>query len=241
MRKTLYIDAGNSSMKVAAHDGDEWELIATFSYDRSGLAENLRELCREYSNVAVASVKRSWQPSHFEELLDRDISGITRWDIPSGRIRYRSVESFGIDRFLGCLGAWSLSGTAVIVSDAGTACTIDIMDRDGVFRGGVIMPGIYAMEKALVSGTDGLFQVGSKLPAEWPPQSTETALQAGLSGSYLAAWEMHVRRHRELYPDARLWVTGGDSAFLKQHASFDMHTHSFLVFEGMRKWFSMIP
>ena len=45
---------------------------------------------------------------------------------------------------------------ACIVVNAGTAVTIDALDGDGVFRGGLILPGIDLMLRALADNTAAL-------------------------------------------------------------------------------------
>lgn len=237
MGTTLYLDAGNSSMKAAAFMQDEWKTLANLTYDRPVLVERLRELCRSFDRVVVASVKRSWQPADIEKLLDTETVGINREDLPADRLQYRSVETMGIDRFLSCLGAWSINRSAVIVSDTGTACTIDVMNDSGIYLGGVIMPGIQMMISTLGEGADGLFRVARRLPSSWPPQTTEEALQAGTIGTFLAAWESHIEKSRALFPHAQIWLTGGDASFLEQHSAVESKKHEHLVFEGMRKWF----
>lgn len=238
MDKIIYLDAGNSRLKAAVRDEKSWETVLSFPYDQSGIERKLDDICRRYDKIVLASVKKNWQPDVVKKRWNIDITGITRFDIPADRFRYRTIETLGIDRFLACLGAWSLSQSSVIVSDAGTACTLDIMDKEGVYRGGVIMPGLQTMITSIEAVADGLFRVDAELPSGWPPQSTEEALQTGCAGSFLVAWEFHVAEHRKHYPDAALWVTGGDTEFLRKYSKVDFTVHEFLVFEGMHHWFS---
>ena len=68
--------------------------------------------------------------------------------------RYADAETLGNDRWAALIGARALCGAqAAIVLDAGTAITIDALDADGVFRGGVILPGWHAMHTALAAHT----------------------------------------------------------------------------------------
>ncbi len=196
------------------------------------------------------------------EVSGVEMLGIDRASLPSDRIGYRTPETLGVDRYMACLGAWSQSqGLSlvqghshsqiqdqdpsqsrsqnqhpVVVTDAGTACTIDIMDADGIFRGGVIMPGLHMVIASLGEGADGLFRVAPDLPASWPPDTTEAALQAGTAGTFIAAWESHVQQSLDQYPDAQIWLTGGDADFLVRHTKRSCRIHDFLVFDGMQEW-----
>ena len=241
MRNTVFLDAGNTRIKAAGMMKGRWHTLAGISYNAPDFVTQLRELCRPYSRVVLASVKKQWQSHDLRSILDYDRSGvevigIDPARIPTERIRYRTVETLGVDRYLSCLGAWVMSGSAVIVSDAGTACTIDVMDADGVFSGGVIMPGLHMMISSLSEGADGLFGVPSELPDSWPPDSTEAAIQAGSVGTFLIAWEAHVQMSLNMFPDASVWLTGGDAGFLLSHTSLPCRISEHLVFEGMRYW-----
>ena len=68
--------------------------------------------------------------------------------------RYADAETLGNDRWAALIGARALCGAqSAIVLDAGTAITIDALDANGVFRGGVILPGWHAMHTALAAHT----------------------------------------------------------------------------------------
>ena len=65
--------------------------------------------------------------------------------------------------------------------DAGSAVTIDLLDNDHVFRGGLIAPGLDLMAKALNSYTALLPIVEVKIPIpSLPADRTVTAMQAGI-------------------------------------------------------------
>ena len=68
--------------------------------------------------------------------------------------RYADAETLGNDRWAALIGARALCGAqSAIVLDAGTAITIDALDANGVFRGGVILPGWHSMHTALAAHT----------------------------------------------------------------------------------------
>ena len=59
------------------------------------------------------------------------------------------ASTVGQDRLLCAFGAHARAGQACVVVDAGTAVTVDFVDGDGVFHGGVIAPGLNMMLAAL--------------------------------------------------------------------------------------------
>jgi len=79
----------------------------------------------------------------------RRVAGVTT--------RYRETWRLGVDRFAGVIGARGLLGaTGACVINAGTAVTIDLLDPQGVHRGGAILPGPRLMVSSLLDGTVGI-------------------------------------------------------------------------------------
>lgn len=73
---------------------------------------------------------------------------------------YRTPSQLGCDRFAGAIAAHALApGHAVIVANCGTATTIDALTPDGLFIGGMILPGLSLMTAALARNTAQLPQV----------------------------------------------------------------------------------
>src|SRR6185436_9837669 len=67
------------------------------------------------------------------------------------RNAYGEPSQLGTDRWASLIAAWRFVRGAALVVNAGTAVTIDMLDATGVFRGGVILPGLALMASALVS------------------------------------------------------------------------------------------
>ena len=76
--------------------------------------------------------------------------------------RYANPSQLGADRWAAIVAArrrataGGQSPMPVVVVNAGTAVTIDALDADGVFRGGVILPGMRLMLQALAEKTSAL-------------------------------------------------------------------------------------
>ena len=85
--------------------------------------------------------------------------------------RYARPAQLGADRWASLVAAWRRSTAtdlfppACVVVNAGTAVTIDALDADGVFRGGLILPGMRLMLQALAENTAGLKIRAGRVPA----------------------------------------------------------------------------
>ena len=71
---------------------------------------------------------------------------------------YKTPETLGKDRLAAIVGAYSLfPGKDILVFDAGTALTIDFIDKDGNYHGGNISPGLNMRFRALHDYTQKIF------------------------------------------------------------------------------------
>lgn len=109
--------------------------------------------------------------------------GLTpEWLIPTTercgvRNLYENPAQLGADRWAALIGARSLHPHACVVVMAGTATTIDILDAIGEFQGGLILPGVELMQRALASNTAQLpLLSGTFHPT---PRNTADAILSG--------------------------------------------------------------
>ncbi len=62
---------------------------------------------------------------------------------------YDNPERLGVDRWLALLAARKHTATACVVVDAGSAMTVDVIDRGGRHLGGYLAPGLNMMRQSL--------------------------------------------------------------------------------------------
>ena len=101
------------------------------------------------------------------------------------RIAYENPRHLGVDRFLALLSA--LEAGDVLLVGIGTALTIDLLDADGLHRGGRIAPSPMLMRKALHARAPVLPDTGGSY-AEFA-DDTDHALASGCEGAALALIE----------------------------------------------------
>lgn len=89
-------------------------------------------------------------------------------------------SSVGADRICNAIAGRELCGTPCVVVDLGTATTFDIVDEDGHFVGGSIMPGIETSAQRLMLKAALLAEVDLKVPDTVFGKDTSTNLQAGI-------------------------------------------------------------
>jgi len=234
--KKLYLDIGNSQYKMAVYSGGKWSAVAEGKIDqpqefRSNVLRN------DTGNQWIISSVRKDLLDMLKTYLPADkIQVIGNQDIPPDRIDYRTPHTLGMDRFLVTNGAYYESGKSVIVIDAGSAITIDLMSEKGVFLGGVIMPGLRVQRQSVADHLPELPAVENMIPEDWPGKSSKECLEWGIHGSLQYALKGFMDRYTSTNPESDLYLTGGDSEIIKQllKSEQEIRVRKFLLFEGMR-------
>ena len=186
--------------------------------------------------VAGEGVKRRVE----EQLEIWDVE--PRW-VASGRQAcgvtngYDHPSRLGVDRWVALIGARHRvlaqgSARPALVVMVGTAVTVDALDANGRFLGGLILPGFGLMLRALEMGTAGL-----KAPTGEAvdfPTNTSDALMSGGADAIAGAVE---RMHRKLLDHTGekplLLMTGGAAVKLAKITDLPFDTVDTLIFEGL--------
>ena len=121
-------------------------------------------------------------------------------------------RSLGADRALNTIAAHEKYKGDLIVIDFGTATTIDAVDFNGAYKGGIIAPGINLSLDALVGNTAKLPRIAIEKPSSKSVigRNTEDQMLIGVFWGYVALIEGLVARMKaEIGRPARVVATGG--------------------------------
>lgn len=150
------------------------------------------------------------------------------------RNSYAVPSLLGADRWAAQLGARQrVPDQAAMVISVGTAVTIDCLSRDGVFIGGIILPGFGLMLKALEMGTAGL-RVPEGEICDFPTNTSDALMTGGALAISGAARQMHARlQAREQQSRVTVLLTGGAAPKLHDALGLPHQDVEHLVFEGL--------
>jgi type III pantothenate kinase len=197
-------DIGNSSTKIAVEhtgDGDRWCMETIIRGDDPFCLDlSAFELDDEPAYWVASSVNHERQ-KRLEDWINKHRPDDQFHPIEADEVDLQSnVESrkqLGRDRLIAAWMAVELNDRAgpLIVVDAGTAVTIDLIDRDLVFQGGFIFAGIDSNFRQLANGTSALpdlsgqYQSGplEKLSLGSLGKSTTSAIRQGVYHSQVKA------------------------------------------------------
>lgn len=148
-------------------------------------------------------------------------------------IAYAEPARLGVDRFLSLLAARPL-GEAVLLCGVGTALTLDLLDADGVHRGGRIAPSPTLMRESLHARAAQLPIDGGDY-AEFA-NDTVDALASGCEGAALALIDRSRAEATRLLGTApRLWLHGGGAPVLQGRIA-GAEAHPRLVLQGLSRY-----
>ena len=206
MSALLAIDSGNSRIKWAA--AERGRIGPITAVDRNAGLAALQEAAAGAGRIVGCDVAGAEQRRTIEAALgSRSCSWIAAGAGKSAgvRSRYRAGQ-LGADRWCALLGLRQQHGWGIAVT-AGTAITVDFLDKDGVFPGGLILPGRRLMHEALAGAT-----ALPAVPAEAglaEPRSTEAAIAAG--SIHAAAGAVRAFAGRWQVAEARIVLCGGSA------------------------------
>lgn len=235
MARHVLLDAGNSSLKWALVEDGRWRAQGRCEY---GELQALRVELGAGMACFVASVARAGDVDRLRALLDEARCVATwlrsearRGDLVNG---YDDPGQLGVDRWMAMVGARRRTRGATLVVSAGTAMTVDAVADTGAFLGGLIVPGVALMRRALAQGTAGV-DAGH---GDWQPfpRRTSDAVHSGILAAACGAIRAQYERLAALagHPPACL-MTGGDAALLRAHLDIATEHVPGLVLEGIEQ------
>lgn len=245
----LVIDAGNTNVVVAVHDGRGWRgnwRIATEAQRTSDEYAvwllsllDLVGLKRADVNAAVIGTVVPAALYHLRRLV-RDwfqveplvARSVLDWGFP---ISVDNPEEVGADRLLNALAAHRRYQGPLVVIDFGTATTFDVVAKDGAYLGGVIAPGINLSIEALHQAAARLPRIGIGRPQMVIGRNTVAAMQSGVYWGYVAMIEgMVARIQAEFGTRLKVIATGGLAPLLAEGTTVIERIDPDITLEGLR-------
>ncbi len=245
----LVIEAGNTNIVFAVHDGDSWRGIWRIRTDAQRTSDEYAVwllTLLEHRGLKAAEVSRAVigtvVPAALYHLrrLCRDWFDVeplvARSNLDWGfEIKVDSPAEVGADRLLNALAAHQRYTGPLIVIDFGTATTFDVVDQDGAYIGGVIAPGINLSLEALHQAAARLPRIGIGRPQAVIGRATVPAMQSGIYWGYVGMIEGLVARIRaEFERPMKVLATGGLAPLFSEGTTIIGQIDPDLTLDGLR-------
>ncbi len=233
--QNLILDFGNTLFKAAVFD--QGNLIHKFSgeklqkKDLIALKKSFPKLQKAiYSTVIDLDQNiKDFLLAEFETLeLDHHTA------IPIQN-NYETPETLGKDRLAAAVGAAQLyPDKNLLVIDAGSSITYEVITYDGIYLGGSISPGISMRFKSLNHFTGKLPLIEpSNANIKLVGQNTEEALLSGVLNGVLAEVDGIIDRYKTGISDILVIFTGGDLKHFDKNLKNNIFAAENLVLQGL--------
>ena len=240
MDKILAIDAGNTRVKWALFNADG-TLLESNSCLNTAITQAKLPVAKRIviSNVAGMHIK-----NQLESLLPEEasINWVTAQASACGvNNSYDHPGKLGTDRWAALIAAWHIKQTSCVVVNAGTALTIDALNDQGDFIGGMILPGIHLMQASLGVATAQLPSITSEKTASVVniheqaifAKNTEDAMRAGaISAACGAILQMYGALSEHCKQNPYILMSGGNAQLIKDNLLGDM-TNRILIVDNL--------
>ncbi|MDH5598408.1 MAG: type III pantothenate kinase [Cyclobacteriaceae bacterium] len=229
---SLVLDFGNSFIKTGVFRGDEL-IHKSKDITMDQLPDYINKIQPEkimISSVSIdeVDIMKKIGNSYKVHFLNSNT------ELPI-QLNYTTVNTLGSDRIAGAAGAYKLwPGQNTMVLDAGTCLTYDFIDKDGIYQGGAISPGINMKFKALHTYTASLPLLEKAEEITLTGKSTEESILSGVIIGTCAEITEIIRMYQNKLPDLQLAICGGDAIYLSKRLHIGHIVEPDLVLIGLK-------
>ena len=232
----LIIDIGNNSAKFFLFNGEQIILHTRQEKDYAAqLALWNKQFDIEKAIVSSvvelpATMQQELAACNYPVLM---LSNTTPMPV---KIKYRTPHTLGCDRLAAAVGAVAAAPARNrLVIDAGSAITIDFVDREDNFCGGNIAPGVKMRLRALHEFTSRLPLVEKDGETPSCGYDTETAIRSGVIRGICHEIDGYINEYREKYRELFVFLAGGDEKTLINNIKNRIFADKFLVAKGLNR------
>ena len=238
----LLLDIGNTRTKIVISKNNEFIYFLHIQSSNFDLFQNeinkVTSLFNEISDVIVSNVSKENEilNDFLKEIFKNIIFFTQKTYIPIKNL-YKTPQTLGKDRLAAVVGAWSLfENENILIFDAGTALTIDFINKKGEYLGGNISPGLSLRYKALNLFTGNLPELIPDSNFEQViGNTTNSAITAGVQNGIFYECKTYIEKFSAQYENLKVIFTGGDTIFFENKFKKNIFAEENLVLIGLNK------
>lgn len=236
----LLVDVGNTQVKYVFQAAEESAPLTEIVYlDYKAFKTQL--LNAEFSQVTEVILANV----HGKELADAIQAWTTLNNIAFVQVHssttafgvnssYQQAERLGIDRWLAMIGAKQLYPLQnILIIDAGTATTVDVLDAQGYHCGGWIMPGVQTMFNSLLARTQKIIATPSVTANVVFGKDSSSCLNNGCWAMTVGAVKEAIIQANNILTLDKILITGGNGQQIRNLITDNCQLEPKLVFYGL--------
>jgi len=233
----LIIDIGNTRTKIALFN--QHDLMFSVAIEQLTV-DHLKMLKDEHPQLTQA-ILSSVKPvddeilKYLSENFDVFIELDHQTELPIENL-YQTPETLGKDRLAAAVGANELfPDQNLLIIDAGTAITYDLVSEKNQFVGGNISPGLQMRFKALNHFTGKLPLVSYSDEFQTIGKNTTDAIRSGVQNGILYEIAQTIELFNKNYQNLQIVMTGGDSIFFDKKLNYSIFVHFNITLIGLNR------
>lgn len=230
----LVIDIGNTRIKLAVFKLNKLEEF--FIVTENTLEKTLNNLSKQYhiNNAIISSVAEI--PDELKIYIE-NISTVIHLDqktkVPFIN-RYETPETLGVDRIaLVTAAVTQFSNQNILIIDAGSCITYDLVSSKNEYFGGAISPGLEMRLKALNTFTDKLPLLPLIDTEISIGNNTKNSIYFGVINGVIAEIVGFITYFEKENKKLTVVLTGGDTIFLAKRLKNSIFANSNFLLEGL--------
>ena len=232
----LVIDIGNTRVKAAVFE--EYKLVELFSFDKKIILSKVKIILNKHIITSaimssVASIS-NYKLQKLNEIIPfRLVSSKTKVPFKN---KYITPNTLGVDRIALIVAAKKeYSKQNILVIDAGTCITFDFINKDSIYLGGAISPGIKMRYISLNSLTAKLPLLSPKLPLNFIGESTDESIHSGIINGIINEIDGVISQYQNNFLDLTVVLTGGDTNFLAKQLKSSIFAKQNFLLKGLNE------
>ena len=245
----LTLDVGNTNTNLGVFEGETLKMTARLNSDKNRTPDEYASYLKNIFEI------KSVNPAHIDGAVISSVvpavgaaisnaveilCSVTPIMLGPGvktglNIKIDNPGQLGADLAAGAVAATRMYELPCIIFDLGTATTMSVIDKNGVFRGGAIAAGLRTTLDALAGKTSLLPMINIEAPQRVIGTNTVDSMQSGLVYGAAAMLDGMIRlTENELGEKATVIATGGLGAIVVPLCEREIIYNPNLLFHGMR-------
>ncbi|CAH2761046.1 type III pantothenate kinase [Erysipelothrix amsterdamensis] len=237
----LTIDVGNSNTVIVGYEKNQIVYKERINTEKNNVASyytsQFESLDCDMEAVILSSVVPNITDTIISVLTKQfacSIDSVSIDNVQNFDVKLDNPKEIGADFIATAVGAFSQYQAPIIIADIGSASKISVVDSEGAFSGGVIIPGIQTSLDALVHYIPHLPTVALEVPPNVIGTNTQSCIQSGITYGLVAQIQgLATMMEKELGMKCTKIITGGYAQLIHYNLPDFIHKPD-LLNDGLR-------
>ena len=229
----LVVDIGNNYFKLGVFQDSK--ILYNLSKKNNFIHRTISDVLKNFNKIKYALISNV-SCVNINDIFPADIEIFElnhSLKLPFS-IKYDTKDSLGSDRIaLAAAAAYLFPKKNNLIIDVGTCITIDLLDKESIFHGGLISPGISMRYKSLHDYTSRLPLLEKYQNFTYPGKSTKKSIHIGVMAGVSHEINGFIQQQNSKYNDLNIILTGGDAKFLSKTLKITIFANQIFILEGI--------